>query len=291
MRRRMRLWTAFLVCALAMCAARNGAADARSDYLINMLKTGATYRVRVQAATTLGAIRCKDAAASLQAALADESDLVVIAAANALAQIGDPGAIPALELALKKPPSPPAQSQLEISLRILKALVQGDADTQPADETPRYLIRVDAMGNSSSCPRDDLSETMRKLVIARIGRDPGVVLQSPEMGSEQVNAKSKKEKLAAFILSGSIIRLERKDSQLSVKISLNVFSNPGYSLLAMPSAEGSVAVGAGTLEPEAERAEQDKALKAVVDGLVASVLRSLDEMHGSRPSENPPEGE
>ncbi len=291
MRRRTRLGMAVLLCALATFAGRQASADARSDYLINMLENGATYRIRLQAATSLGQIRCAEASAALQHALSDESDLVVIAAANALAQLGDPAAIPAIETALKKPPSPPAQSQLEISLRVLKALVAGDAIAPASDETPRYLIRVDAMGNSSSCIRDDLSETMKKLVSTRLEREPGVVLQPAEMASGQVNAKIKKEKLAAFIFSGSVMRLERTDSQLVVKISLNVFSNPGYSLLAMPSAEASVAMGAGPLEPDEERAAQDRALKAVVDGLVGSVLRSLDGLGVQKPDEQPPEGE
>jgi len=98
------------------------------------------------------------------------------------------------------------------------------------------------------------------------------------MGSDQVKAKAKKEKLKAFVLTGSIMRLERLDAQLVVKISLNAFSNPGYNLLAMPSAEGSVAMSGGSVSLDAERSAQDRAIKAVIDALVGSVLRSLDDM-------------
>lgn len=283
MRRRTRWLVVWTVCALGILPARLAGADARSDYLINMLEKGATYRIRVQAATTLGSIRCADASQALQRALFDESDLVVIAAANALVQIGDPSAIPSVVEASKNAPSPAAKSQLEIALRVLKALEVGDAVSPETDRAPRYLIRVDAMGNSSSCPRGDLSEAMRNLVLQRLGREPSVVVQGAGMGSEQVNAKIRKENLSAFTLTGSIMRLERVDNQVVVKISLNVFSNPGYSLLAMPSAETAVAAGSGPPDPEAERAAQDRALKAVVDGLVASVLRSLDGMGGQKP--------
>jgi hypothetical protein len=269
---------AWAACAIAFLVTAHASADARSDYLINMLENGATYRIRVQAATTLGVIRCASAVQALGHALSDESDLVAISSALALGQIGDPSAIPAIEAALKNPPSAPAKAQFETTLRVLRALVQGDDLTPAGDETPRFLIRVDAMGDSSGAQREDITETMRAMVVDRLGREPGVVLQEPEMKADQVKAKAKKDKLKPFILSGSIMRLERLDAQLIVKISLNVFSNPGYNLLAMPSAEGAVAVGNGSMSLDAEHGAQNRALKAVIDALVGSVLRSLEGM-------------
>ena len=278
MRRRRQLWTTCASCAIAFFLATYASADARSDYLLKMLENGATYRIRVQAATTLGVIRCADAVPALGRALSDDNELVVISAAAALGQIGAPSAIPAIEAALKDPPSAPAKAQLETTLRVLRALVQGDDLTRAPAETPRYLLRVDAMGDSSGAQREDITGKMKTLVLARLARESGVVLQESGMKADQVNAKAKREKLKAFTLTGAIMRLERVDTQLVVKISLNVFSNPGYNLLAMPSAEGSVTVGSGPMSPDAERNAQDRALKAVVDALVGSVLRSLEGM-------------
>lgn len=276
MRRPRQLRTAVATCAMALLLSTNGLADARSDYLINMLEKGATYRIRVQAATTLGVIRCAEATKALGRALSDESDLVVISSAAALGQIGDPSAIPMIETALKDPPSEPAKAQLETTLRVLRALVSGGELAPVGDATPRFLIRVDAMGDSSGSQRGDITEKMRAMVVDRLGRAPGVVLQDAGMKAGQVKSMVKKEKLKAFILTGSIIRLERTGTQLVVKISLNVFSNPGYNLLAMPSAEGAVTLSNGPISVDAERGAQDRALKAVIDALVGSVLKSLD---------------
>jgi hypothetical protein len=278
MRQRRQSWTAWVACAIAILAASTASADARSDYLINMLENGATYRIRVQAATTLGVIRCAEAVPALGRALSDESDLVVISAAAALGQIGDPAAISPIEAALKNPPSDPAKAQLETTLRVLRALVQG-GDLEPTgDETPRFLIRVDAMGDSSGAQREDITAAMHAMVVDRLGHTPGVILQESGMKADQVTARVKKEKLKAFILSGSIMRLERMDAQVIVKISLNVFSNPGYNLLAMPSAEGAVPVSDGPMSVDAERSAQDRALKAVIDALVGSLIKSLEGM-------------
>lgn len=264
-----------LSCLCALLVTSSSWADARSEYLINMLESGSSYRVKVQAATTLGKIRCRDAVPALGRALSDEHELVVIAAAAALGQIGEPSVIPALQEALRNPPSDAALSQLEATMRVLKALTgEGEIEDAQAAET-EFLVRVDAMGNSSTSQREDLTDLMRDTVVQVMRRQPGVVLQEPGLKPSQVKSKLKKDKLRGYILSGSVLRMEHVGDQMIVKISLNVFSNPDYNLLMMPSAEGAVAVIDGPLTRETEQSAQEKALKAVIEALVGKVFETL----------------
>jgi len=250
-------------------------ADARSEYLINMLENGSSYRVKVQAATTLGQIKCQDAVGVLERALEDDHELVVIAAAAALGRIGDTSVIPSVSRALESPPSSAARSQLESTMRILKAITGEGAieDARAADSV--FLVRVDAMGNSSTTQREDVTDLMRDTVMQTLRKQPGVVIQEPGLGNKQVKKKLKKEKLRGYILSGSVLRMEHVGDQMIVKISLNVFSNPDYNLLMMPSAEGAVAVIDGPLTRETERSAQEKALRAVIEALVGKVFEKL----------------
>lgn len=270
-----------LAVALALLAAGAASADARTDYLLEMLKNGGSYRVRVQAATTLGKIRCEEAVPALVSALEDDHELVVISAATSLGQIGDTSVIDEMEKAAASAPSKAARSQIEASLRILRALTpEGDVERVRSAE-PQLLIRVDAMGNSSSEQREDICELMRRIVIGKLKREPGVVLQEEGLGNRQVKKKLAREKLDGFILSGSIIRMEKVASQMVVKISLNVFSNPDYNLVMMPSAEGAVQVHAGTVSRRSERDAQEKALERVAEALVHSVVEKLRDADGS----------
>lgn len=266
---------AALIGALLLLSGWGLNADARTEYLINMLENGGNYRVRVQAATTLGKIRCQEAVPALLDALDDENELVVISAATALGQIGDTSAIKWLEQAQPKAPTKAAAAQIATTLRVLRALTPEGDRTEVEAARAQFLIRVDVMGNSSGVQRKDITDVMRDVVVKALRKQPGVVLQQSKLKNNQVKAKLKKEKLKGYILSGSILRMEHVDDRMVVKISLNVFSNPDYNLLMMPSAEGAVPVMSGTLTREDEWAAQERALKAVVEALLSNVFKAL----------------
>lgn len=255
-------------------------ADARTDYLLNLLEKGSNYRLRVQAATTLGKLRSKEAVPALVKATRDDNELVVIAAAIALKQIGDSSVIEDLEKSVSRSSSEAAKSQLQLTLQVLKSIREQTGQV-PATKAgrPRYLVRVDAMGNSSRVQRPGLTEYMHKLVLDRIRQEEDVVLQSPDMTSSQVQREIKKNKLVGYIVSGSIIRLDRNGNQLTVKLGLNVFTNPDYSLVMMPTTEATVRVGQSALKSENnEREEMEGVIKTVADSLVTEIFRNLRKM-------------
>ena len=75
-------------------------ADARTDYLVRALRTSPMYRVRAQAAISLGAVQTEpQVVEALGAALRDDHPSVRAAAASSLERHGDPSALPALRAA------------------------------------------------------------------------------------------------------------------------------------------------------------------------------------------------
>jgi len=258
------------------------ASDARTKYLINMLENGRNYRLKVQAATTLGKLRSKDAVPALVIALKDEHELVVISAATALEQIGDTSTIGPIELALAKAKSTAVKSQLQSTLRVLRALSvdgkQPGISAEAVSTEPQFLIRVDPMGNSSGVVHEDITEMLRAEVIERVSREPGVVMQGQGLSAEEVNEKIKREKLGAYILSGAILKIERADDRIIIRIGLNVFTNPSYNLLMMPTAQGMVQVAPGDTSQESERKARERAMKSVVSSLVTTVFDELRQL-------------
>lgn len=253
-------------------------ADARTDFLINMLENGSNYRVRVQAATTLGKLRSKEAIPALVRALKDNHELVVISSATALGQIGDTSVIGEMEKAESSAPSEAAKSQLSATLRVLKALKPGGEATLARDTTPRFLIRIDAMGNSSSASGKELAEILRQIIVEVVSQQPGVVMQKEGLTNKQIKGQITKDKLVGYVLSGSVIRMEVVDGRLMAKVGLNVFTNPDYNLLMMPTAEGSVSIPSGTMTREETLAKQKKALETIADGLVRSIFHRLQQI-------------
>ncbi len=264
------LLTAFI--GLSVCP-RPGHADARVDYLLDMLENGKNYRLREQAATTLGKLRAAEAVPALVKATRDSHELVIISAAIALKQIGDGSVVGDIEKSLAAAPSKAAKSQLRVTLSALRG-AQKRKPTIVEKRNPRYLVRVDTMGNSSKEGRFNLVEVMRDLVAQRIDQESDVILQTSGMSEQQVRTKLKKERLVGYIVSGSIINLERFDNRLVVKLGLNVFTNPDYNLLMMPTTEATITVTPGAGKTD-EKKELTRAIQTVADSLIGEVFRSL----------------
>jgi hypothetical protein len=260
-----------------VCSGAN--ADARTTYLINMLEKGGNYRIRVQAATTLGKLRSKDAVPALVRALKDEHDLVIISAVTALGQIGDPTVIPYIEKVHQRTGARAVRSQLEATLRVLRALSPQDGSQRArvSNETPRYFVRIDAMGNSSGVQQDGILETMHDIVLQRLRREPGVVIQDSKISGQQVRKKLKRDGLKGYIISGSLIKMVHTGSRVTVKMGLNVFTNPDYNLLMMPTAEAAVPVGSRSTTTRDKQAAQERAMRAVTDRLISSIFANLKE--------------
>lgn len=255
----------------------DAAADARTDYLIEMLRSGANYRVRVQAATALGQLRAKEAVPHLVKALEDSNELVVITAATALGQIGDSSVAPALRYTLDHTKSAAVKSQVASTLRVLEALAP--PGQRPTSNVPAWvLVRVDAMGNSSGVARPELPEVLRRIVVDAVKATPGAELQPDGLAAGEVRARLSRDDLQGYIISGSVLRLERVGDKLYVKVSLNVFTNPDYNLLMMPSAEAAVGVSEKALTREAEIANQDKTIRIVAEKLAKGIFETLQSM-------------
>ncbi len=250
-------------------------ADTRTDYLINMLQTGRNYRLRVQAATTLGNLRSQKAVPYLVEASRDRDELVAISAAIALKQIGDPAVISELEKSMKNAPSEAARSQIALTIKILSEINQAKPLTPSRTGPPKYIVRVDAMGNSSKAKGPELTTIMRNIVVERLEKEQDVLLQPSEWKNDTVLNKVNKEKMRAYIVSGAIIRLDKVDNGIAVKLSLNVFTNPDYSLIMMPTAEASLGVSPSVLKPEDDIKTVTEAISAVTDSLISSIFDKI----------------
>ncbi len=256
-------------------------ADARTDYLINLLKTGGSYRVKVQAAQTLGKIRCREALPALIESLKDPDEPVVVASAAAIAEIGDPSALAAIEQARRTASSQPVKAQLAATARILQSLtpteVAGDR-VASLSERPQYLVKVDAMGNSSASVREDITDVMKRIVTESLQSRSGIVIQSDNLPPAQVRQKLNREKLKGFIISGSLIKLSMDQTFIVVNITLNVFSNPEYNLVMMPSGEIRVPAGMAVVTPEEKNGLEEKAIRRLVDNLLSKILEAAPDV-------------
>jgi len=169
----------------------HGAADARSEYLIRLLKGSTQFRVRAQAAISLGGVgAAPEVVDALASSLRDEHPAVRASAATSLSRLADPRALGALRAAAQDP-EPPVRTAVRAEI----AKLEGDArkNTEVATPPPsrptgptRYYV---AVGKPASRVPGFTAEDIDR--VQQILRDRGVTVgtaQNPVAGAIRLAA-------------------------------------------------------------------------------------------------------
>jgi hypothetical protein len=255
-----------LLCMLASVARAD---DARSTYLIKLLEGSSQFRVRAQAAISLGTVEKSLAArGALTAALRDAHPAVRAAAATSLGRIGDAGDVVALRK-LERDSEEPVRNAARASITRLGSappdqpnVVEVPTPTGPA----RYYVAVgEPASRVTSLDHPTLADA-RAFIKQRVAQIDGVRL-APD--SESVQAAEKvlqREKLKGFFLESSIVSVEKKAGGATrVAVSVIVATYPGRDMRAMMQ-------GAATVT-----GSSSQIYRQAVEGAFSGALRQLNQ--------------
>ena len=173
--------------------------------LVHDLATGTDFRVRVEAALSLGKTHSASALAPLVGALDDAHPAVRAAAAAALAALGRREAADALRAHLAREPAPSVQSQLRAALeRLTSAEAETSGTTAARPRPARYLVKVGQLRNLTAVRGPQVADLFRGATRARAAELPGV-----ELLGEGIEGASEAErrKLPLLVLDGVVNRL------------------------------------------------------------------------------------
>jgi hypothetical protein len=240
----------------------SAAPAASVSLLIDRLKNGEDFRVRVQAALELGKSKSSAVRVPLEKALDDDNAAVRAAAAAALKAHGDKAAIPALERH-KKDSSPAVRSQIEHSIAALRAINH--------KEKPRVLVRLKRMKDAKGVRTGRLLGEMDQTARKKFDELPGVqVMDDADAGD--------KPKLPVVLITGQIrkFRTSREGSNVVYSASVE------YIVHRMPeqSIAGTVSGSASTKASRAESRDRKRSIelkRAVLSAAVASAVRRSPE--------------
>jgi hypothetical protein len=254
-----------LLCMLASVARAD---DARSTYLIKLLEGSSQFRVRAQAAISLGTVEKSLAArGALTAALRDAHPAVRAAAATSLGRIGDANDVAALRK-LERDSEEPVRNAARASIGRLgsarpeESVVEAPTPTGPA----RYYVAVGEPATRVSALDHPTLADARAFIKQRVAQIDGVRL-APD--SESVQAAEKvlqREKLKGFFLESSIVSVEKKAGGATrVAVSVIVATYPGRDMRAMMQ-------GAATVTGSSAQIYQQ-----AVEGAFSGALRQLNQ--------------
>ncbi|MDH5493052.1 MAG: HEAT repeat domain-containing protein, partial [Myxococcales bacterium] len=287
-----------------------GAQDRRAS--LRLLRESGDFRVRVQAAFSLGSGGDRRARRPLERALRDPNAAVRAAAATALGRLGDPQARAALARA-REDSAASVRMQVE---RALRSLEEAAAPTEPqvaprpersgqgfypavsviprADRVPwprvRHVVVLGDMTDSSRFepepragpPPTSLSGQLAAEVRRHLRLVRGIaIFDSPEELGDEARAQIRRRRIPSLRLQGNIVNLERsvrrREFSVRCEISLMLLGEPDRNLRGMLTGAAT-----GTEPPRADRAAQEarlaeQALSAAVRSAMSDAQRAIRE--------------
>jgi hypothetical protein len=265
------LTLALLVAVSAAVSSAHGQTD-RSAYLIQLMGTSSSFRVRAQAALSLGGMGPSGPATqALISALRDDEATVRAAAAQSLGRIGDTSALGALHGIEHDSESAVAQAATAAIASISSRGSGGGAPppsgtggSAPPSGPARFYIGVGDPGSTVSGIDPSLLPAARQAAVAAITPMSGVVVAPQGETAAQARAAISSRSLHGYFIDVSITDLTtRPDGAIHTAISIVVQEYPSHNIIGSLS-------GAATASGVSGVSGQ----RAVIQAAVQSALRS-----------------
>ena len=243
----------------------------RTGYLVRMLQTSETFRVRVQAAISLGRLEASsEIVAGLTAGLQDDHPGVRTACAASLERLGDPGSLAALQ-AVSRDSDRGARRAIQSAIRTLERAARAAPPEAPTPSgNARFYVGVGDPGNQASVDRGTLqaATTFLRTYVQEID---GVEL-APERESQAAAQRVlTRQRLAGFYVDSSIVRVEQADGGTRAVVSVIVNTYPGRDMRAILNGAATVRGASGA---DATRTAVEAALRSAMRRLVQAMEAS-----------------
>jgi hypothetical protein len=249
--RRLSFILAF-ACFMGACLVADGARadDPRSAYLVKLLQGSSQFRVRAQAAISLGAVQSSSPVVqALTQALKDPHPAVRAASATSLGRVGDRSSMAALR-ALDRDAEEPVRAAAKSAIAKLDSdsgAVQTavSTTTEPTPVGPAlYYVQIAQPASRSGGVEARTLEQTRLFIKQRVGQLSGVVIAPDTERTTDADKVLKTRKLKGFYLDSSITSVERKpDGGTRVAVSVIVATYPGRDMRAIMQGAATVSGG------------------------------------------------
>lgn len=257
-----------------------------------LLRTGRRTQDRTRAAETLGATRPPGAREALERALGDRAVAVRLAAVEALRQLGDTEALPALR-ACARDRDEDVRRDAERVVRAFEAMpsarpagaLRPAATSAPAPPPPidwrqvRFLVRIGALSNQARANPEDL-RTMRTTIAATLASSRAVVLEDGPLPADALRRLERRQ-IDRYTVEGGVQSIRPGADPTSVAMRAQV----SYALIAEPARTivGSLDGAATASEPRVSAPNApdpvprliQRAIEAATQGALQSLEREL----------------
>jgi hypothetical protein len=247
--------------------------------LVDMLLNAEGYRVRTQAAYSLGAFIGPEVQDALLSALMDPHEAVRVAALVSLSKMGDASVISLLRGS--DDPNPVVKEQLRHTIVLLE---ERFPDTRvPLDWTHISTV-VEAVGlrDDSGSGRSDVPAVFGRVLTRQLRMQERLAVAEAPRGLDQIGDVISRYKLHPLFITGAVTQMAKRTSGgdviWDVTVSLTIMSHPGKSIRAMVTGKASVSHAARSHVPDDDYGMQDRAIEDAVRSAVESLAAKIREI-------------
>jgi hypothetical protein len=250
--------------------------DARTAQLTRLLND-TDFRVRTQAAFSLGRLDDPNAVTALLGVLDDGHPAVRAAAAVALGRLGDSRALP--NLRRHQDDSTAVQSQVSRAISMIEA--SGGGRTQSLDWAgAHHYLELDAIANVSKTKRPGLDDLIRSISMREMRRLSGIVAVDSQSRPADVDTNITRRKLPGFAVSVSLGRLVRYMGQDKVRVQaevmLAVVTYPDRNYRMTANGTGAVTIPRSSFREKQLVALQEDALSGALQQAFRTLGQTLE---------------
>lgn len=271
----------------AIAVAATAAADARTDYLVRALRTSPMFRVRTQAAISLGGVQNEpQVTRALTDALRDDHPAVRAAACAALERQGDPSALDSLrrvssdrETAVRRACAS-AVTSLERVARTQpqrERLPSNGGGSSSGGSNDRYYV---AVGRPATKVRNVDAATLasaQQVIRSTTASISGVRLAPESESNRAAQQVIQDASLTGYYLDASIVSVEQTAQGLRAAVSVVVQSYPDRNIRSMLNGAATVPGGSGATA-------QRQAIEGALRGALRNLPQALAASAGPPPS-------
>jgi len=264
---------------LSVAFGSSARAQARTDYLVRLLSNSDSFRVRAQAAISLGRVEANDRIVqALSRALGDDHPAVRTAAAASLERLSDPAALAALRShrsdrdrsarrAIRR-----AIAALERVARSRPRTDEGGRDGGAADARFYVGVGVPAAKRGASVDRATL-QAARQFLARQVAQLPDVEVAPARESNAQARRKLSGSPMTGFFLDSSVVSVEETSAGTRVVVSVIVGTYPGRDMRAILQGAATVPGASG---PGATRTALEGALRGAIRRLSQAMEASAN---------------
>jgi len=224
---RWRGWRPLVVIALLFATSVH--ADGREDYLIRLLRISDAFRVRAQAALSLGQLDAsRESVSALERAARDRHPAVRVSAISSLRRLGAKEALPTVRQARRD-----RNKSVRRAAGEAVAALEAIGERQRGPGQPRHLVAVGMPGAKAERVSRQMLFDARIFLSEKLIELAGIELAPDDLSPADAKREIARRRLHGYHLESSIVTLKPKGNGVRAEVSIIMLTYPGRDMRAM----------------------------------------------------------